>query len=139
MLPLSLAVAIYLADLDYNGIINWADVYVVLNNFAGAGRGDANRDGVVDTLDYLTVMSVWSAGWGVHRIGDGHAWFIRPGDALGIGPSPFPGCRRLTFLDEHGSVMAIDMWGSADVSAVSQSPTEQPSSFGDLSLGDVGP
>lgn len=104
----ALAAAIFAADLNQNGIVNSGDISVVFNQWGQDGEADLNGDGTVDTQDLLQLLSVWRSGWGAHHTGDGQEWFVEPGHALSVGPSPFVGHRRLYFLSDAGSVMAID-------------------------------
>ncbi|RMH26236.1 MAG: hypothetical protein D6693_07490 [Planctomycetota bacterium] len=109
MIPLSLLIAIYLADVTRDGVVDWADARLIVSRVGQQGYGDINHDSRIDVLDYLEIIRVFGAGWGIHNTGDGRAWFIRPGRVLDLAPSPFPGHRRIRFLDQHGAEMAIDI------------------------------
>lgn len=109
MVGLTLALAIFAADINHNGVVNGGDLSRLLNNWGGAGAGDLNSDGVVDSVDLAGLLSLWNAGWGVHSTGDGEAWFVTPGRVISVGPSPFAGHRRLAFWSEQGAIVAIDM------------------------------
>lgn len=104
-----LAMAIYMTDLNLDGVIDSRDMVIMLGNWGNPGVGDLNDDGVVDSTDFARLMSLWRAGWGVHDTGDGEVWFVPPGRVISWGPSPFPGHRRLVFLDNAGAELAIDM------------------------------
>ena len=108
MVITALALAILLADVDHNGVVDSRDSTQVVSHLGEHGRWDVNQNGVVDIMDFVGVINLWKAGWGIHASGDGKPWFIGPGRVLGVGPSPFPHSRRLTFLDQLGGVVAID-------------------------------
>ena len=107
MIGPALALLIFNADMNQNGIIDGQDLAAMLVNWGE--DGDLNNSGEVDGTDLAVLLSVWRAGWGVNDAGDGRVWFIEPGAALGLEPSPFAGHRRLTFLNESGVIMSIDM------------------------------
>ncbi len=105
----ALALAIIAADLNHDGIINSGDTSMIFNQWGQQGVADLNMDGIVDTHDLLRMLSVWKCGWGAHSTGDGKDWFVEPGQAVSIGPSPFSGLRRLRFVSPNGDVVAIDI------------------------------
>ena len=108
MLIPTIAFAIIAADVNRDGIVNMMDGLQVLSTNHYDRSKDVNSDGVVDHRDFLAVLEVFRAGWGVHDTGDRRPWIIMPGEAKRVGPSPFPGRRRLTFLDDRGYEVAID-------------------------------
>ncbi len=108
MLIPSIAIAILAADVNRDGIINMMDGLQVMSANHDDFTKDVNGDGVVDHRDFLAVLDVYRSGWGVHDTGDRQPWFVMPGDAVRVGPSPFPGRRRLIFLDDQGYEVAID-------------------------------
>lgn len=123
MIITSLAVAIITADVNRDGIVNMTDGLHISSSSHDDLKNDANRDGVVDHRDFLAVLDVFRSGWGFHDTGDGQPWFVMPGDAVRVGASPFPGRRRLTFLDERGYEVAIDFISFGTQAALAP-PTE---------------
>ncbi len=49
------------ADLDCNGIVNGADLAMLLNNWGGSGVGDLDSSGAVDAADLAAILNAWSA------------------------------------------------------------------------------
>ena len=47
------------ADLDHNGVVNGADLGLLLSNWGGSGTGDLNGDGTVDGADLGLLLSAW--------------------------------------------------------------------------------
>jgi predicted dienelactone hydrolase len=48
------------ADLNGDGLVDGADLAILLSNFGGAGIGDLNGDGVVDGADLAILLGAWS-------------------------------------------------------------------------------
>ena len=48
------------ADLDGNGIVNGADLAILLANFGGEGPGDLDGNGSVDGVDLAILLQSWS-------------------------------------------------------------------------------
>ncbi len=46
-------------DLDGDGVVDGADVGLLLNNWGGSGTGDINGDGIVDAADLGLLLSNW--------------------------------------------------------------------------------
>lgn len=49
-----------LGDLDGDGVVNGADLALLLVNFGGSGAGDLNGDGAVDGADLAILLQAWS-------------------------------------------------------------------------------
>ena len=116
----ALAFAIVAADLDRNGVVDQYDGAAVFhhitpNGSTGDGRWDPNGDGVVDVQDFFFIVNLLNSAWGKHLTGDGATWFVPPGRVISLGPSPFPGHRRITFLGPRDEVLAIDLAGQRGV------------------------
>jgi hypothetical protein len=47
------------ADLDGNGLVNGADLSILLSNWNGSGFGDLNGDGVVNGADLAVLIGYW--------------------------------------------------------------------------------
>ncbi len=47
------------ADLDGNGVVNAADLALLLGNWGGTGTGDVNDDGTVDATDLAELLGAW--------------------------------------------------------------------------------
>jgi hypothetical protein len=48
------------ADLDGNGLVNGADLAILLSNWNGSGFGDLNGDGVVNGADLAGLLGHWT-------------------------------------------------------------------------------
>ena len=48
------------ADINGDGIVNAADLAIVLNNWGGSGLGDVDHNGIVDGADLAVVLSAWN-------------------------------------------------------------------------------
>ena len=48
------------ADINGDGIVNGADLAIVLNNWGGSGQGDVDHNGIVDGADLAVVLGGWS-------------------------------------------------------------------------------
>jgi hypothetical protein len=48
------------ADLDGNGLVNGADLAILLSNWNGSGFGDLNGDGVVNGADLAGLLGYWT-------------------------------------------------------------------------------
>jgi hypothetical protein len=46
-------------DLNGDGVVNTADLLMLLANWGGEGDGDINGDGTVDTTDLLILLAAW--------------------------------------------------------------------------------
>jgi len=46
-------------DLNDDGVVDGADIAIVLGNWGGAGDGDANDDGIVDGADIAIILGGW--------------------------------------------------------------------------------
>jgi hypothetical protein len=46
-------------DLNGDGLVNTADLLILLANWGGEGDGDINGDGTVDTADLLILLAAW--------------------------------------------------------------------------------
>lgn len=108
MVSLTLAMAIFAADLYRDGVIDTRDLSMMFSQWGEPGPADLNGDGIVDSRDMVVVFSLWGASWGSHDTGDGANWFIAPGYMISRGPSPFAGFRRVTYWNEHGDIASID-------------------------------
>ncbi len=49
------------ADLNADGVVNGADLSILLGDWGGAGIADLNGDGTVDGADLSTLLADWSA------------------------------------------------------------------------------
>ncbi|MFO0875467.1 MAG: hypothetical protein U0575_16065 [Phycisphaerales bacterium] len=49
------------ADLNTDGVVDGADLAIVLANWGGAGVGDINDDGIIDGADLASVLAAWTA------------------------------------------------------------------------------
>ena len=49
------------ADLNADGVVNGADLSILLGDWGGAGIADLNGDGTVDGADLSTLLAEWSA------------------------------------------------------------------------------
>jgi hypothetical protein len=48
------------ADLNGDGVVNGADLAILLGNWGRAGIGDLNGDGIVDGADLAILLGAWS-------------------------------------------------------------------------------
>jgi hypothetical protein len=47
------------SDLDFDGLVNGADLAILLNNWGGTGLGDINNDSVVNGADLAELLNAW--------------------------------------------------------------------------------
>jgi hypothetical protein len=47
-------------DLDGDGVVNGADLGIMLTSWGSAGAGDLNGDGIVDGADLGIILTSWT-------------------------------------------------------------------------------
>lgn len=96
------------ADFSLDGAVGSDDLIIMLDQWGRPGPTDLNGDGVVNSPDMSLLMSVWGGKYGDNDIGDGATKIVPTMNNPQWGPSPFPGYRRLTYVNEQGDLVAID-------------------------------
>jgi len=96
------------ADFSFDGVVDAADLSIMLEQWNGSGQADLTGDGQVDAADLDLLVFVWGGRYGRNDVGDGLMSIVPAMHDPQWGPSPFPGHRRLTYIDEQGDLVAID-------------------------------